>query len=184
MRDPAAGTQPTMKAPELDKPVARKARRFIDGANYLPSYLSHINNRLASGASQLYLRLYGVGINEWRILSVLSNWPRSTALAIGDTVAMHKTVVSRSLHEMQDKGLVRIVRAQGQRLCALTPAGQKLHDRIVVVALKREALLVKGFSAEERGSLIGLLRRLLDNVDAVNSWEPAAAPVAVRRRAV
>lgn len=68
-----------MKTPELDKPVARKAAHYIYGANYVPSHLSHLNNRLSSGASQLYLKHFGVGINEWRILSVLSNWPRSTA---------------------------------------------------------------------------------------------------------
>lgn len=171
-----------MKTPDLDKPVARKARQHIDGANYLPSYLSHINNRLSSGASQLYLRLYGIGINEWRILSVLSNWPRSTAGTIGDTVGMHKTVVSRSLREMEEKGLVHIDTGSGQRLMALTAEGQRLHDQIVRIALERERLLTLGFSEAERQLLFGLLRRMLDNVESVNAWDPSIVPVPRRTR--
>jgi DNA-binding MarR family transcriptional regulator len=165
-----------LKTPDLAKPVARKARRYIDGANYVPSYLSDLNNRLSSGASQLYLKHFGVGINEWRILSVLSNWPRSSAGTIGETVGMHKTVVSRSLREMEEKQLVLIASADGQRLIELTTAGQALHDRIVVVALERERLLTQGFSEDERQMLFGLLRRMLANVEAVNAWDPMAAP--------
>ncbi len=166
---------PTMKTPSLDKPVVHKATHYIDGANYLPSYLSHLNNRLSSGASQLYRQHFGVGINEWRILSVLSNWPRSSAGTIGETVGMHKTVVSRSLREMEEKALVVIDTSDGQRLIRLTPAGQRLHDRIVLVALERERLLTQGFSTAERKQLLGLLKRMLDNVDAVNAWAPPPA---------
>lgn len=171
-----------MNTPHLDKPVARKAARYIDGANYLPSYLGHLNNRLSSGASDLYLRLFGIGLNEWRILSVLSNWPGSTPPAIGETVAMHKTVVSRSLRSLADKGLLRIVPEAGARRCELTRQGQAMHDRIVVVALERERRLLRGFSATERRQLLGLLRRLLENVESVNAYDPEAAPAATRRR--
>jgi DNA-binding MarR family transcriptional regulator len=171
-----------MKTPELDKPVARKARRYIDGANYVPSYLSHLNNRLSSGASQLYLKHFGVGINEWRILSVLSNWPHSSAGTIGETVGMHKTVVSRSLREMEEKQLVQIGSADGLRLMVLTAAGQRLHDQIVVIALERERLLTQGFSEDERQMLFGLLRRMLANVEAVNAWDPLAEPAKRRRK--
>ena len=172
-----------MKTPDLDKPVARKARRYIFGANYVPSYLSHLNNRLSSGASQLYLKHFGVGINEWRILSVLSNWPRSSAGTIGETVGMHKTVVSRSLREMEEKGLVLINTRDGQRLIALTAAGQRLHDQIVVVALERERLLTQDFSEDERQTLIRLLGRMLANVEAVNAWDPLDEPAKRRRKA-
>ena len=170
-----------MKTPELDKPVARKARQYIDGANYVPSYLSHLNNRLSSGASKLYLKHFGVGINEWRILSVLSNWPRSNAVTIGETVGMHKTVVSRSLRQMELKKLVLIDNADGQRLIELTAAGQALHDRIVVIALERERLLLCDFSDVERRTLIALLARMLSNVEAVNAWDPLAEPVKRQR---
>ena len=165
-----------MTTPDLDKPVARKARVYIDGAAYFPSYLSHINNRLSSGASQLYLRMFGIGINEWRILSVLSNWPKSTAGTIGETVAMHKTVVSRSLRELEEKGLVKIDAGGPQRTMTLTAAGQRMHDRIAVIALERERLLLQGFSEAERKQLLALLKRLLRNVEPVNAWDPDARP--------
>ena len=177
-----------------DKATAA-GRPRIDGDRYVPALLSVLNNRLSSGASQLYLRHFGVGINEWRILSVLSNTPGSNTVHICETVSMHKTVASRSLREMEAKGLLRIERHGGQRLMALTRDGQALHDRIALIALGREALLVGGFSASERekllvrdfsaaerATLLGFFRRMRANVPAVDAWDPIEAPPARRRR--
>lgn len=157
-------------------------RPRIDGDRYVPALLSVLNNRLSSGASQLYLRQFGVGINEWRILSVLSNTPGSNTVHICETVSMHKTVASRSLREMEAKGLLRIEKRDGQRLMALTRDGQALHDRIALIALRREELLVGGFSASERDTLLEFLRRMRANLAEVEAWEPAQALPARRRR--
>ncbi len=145
---------------------------YIHGDDYLPALLSVLNNRMSSGASQLYLARFGVGINEWRILSVLSNTPWSNATHICDTVQMHKTVASRAIRDMQAMALLRIERRDGQRLIALTAKGQRLHDRIAPIALERERLLVSGFTPAEREQLLRLLRRLRNNLPIVDAWTP------------
>lgn len=145
---------------------------YIHGDDYLPALLSVLNNRLSSGASQLYLARFGIGINEWRILSVLSNTPWSTATHICDTVQMHKTVASRTIRDMQGLALLRIERRDGLRLIALTPKGQRLHDRIAPIALERERLLLAGLTPAEREQLLRLLRRLRNNLPIVDAWAP------------
>jgi DNA-binding MarR family transcriptional regulator len=160
------------------------ARPYIDGDTYIPALMGQVTNRIASGASQMYIRHFGVGINEWRILSVLSNTPHSNAGHICATVDMHKAVASRSVRSMQDKGLVVITLKGGQRLMALTGAGQALHDRIAKIAFGRENLLLSGFSGAERQALIGYLRRMVANVPGVNAWDPFATPAAAPVRKV
>jgi DNA-binding MarR family transcriptional regulator len=146
----------------------------IDGDEYVPALLSVLNNHLASGASDLYLRHFGIGINEWRILSVLSNTPGSTAGHICETVSMHKAVASRSLRDMEKKDLVRISRQDGQRLMFLTPLGQDMHDHIAELALARERLLLSAFTKQEHAMLLGLLRRMRSNLPVVDAWDPGA----------
>lgn len=142
-----------------------------------------VNNKLTSGASDLYLRCFGMGINEWRILSVLSNTPGSGTAHICETVGMHKAVASRSLRELEAKAMIRIERVDGQRVMVLTPAGQEMHDALAAVALERERLLMSAFTAEEQGTLRDFLRRLRACTDAVNAWEPPAPMMSRRQRA-
>src|SRR5690554_5859424 len=68
----------------------------IDAANYIPYHLSVVNNGLSWGASRLYLKMFGVGINEWRVLSALTNEPGIMASRIVEMVALNKSVISRS----------------------------------------------------------------------------------------
>lgn len=147
------------------KPEAR--RLDFDPAGYVPALLSTLNNRLSSGASDLYLREFGVGINEWRILTVLKQSPGCTAACVSERAAIHLTVISRGLRSLQDKGLVAVDRGQRQWRLALSAAGADLHDRIAHVALQREQRLLAGLSAEEAGQLRALLLRLTANLPGV-----------------
>jgi DNA-binding MarR family transcriptional regulator len=146
----------------------------IDGDEFIPALLSVVNNHLASTASDLYLRHFGLGINEWRILSVLSNTPGSTASHICETVGMHKGVASRSLREMEGKELLRIERRDGQRVMVLSPLGQDLHDHIAEIALHRESLLMSAFTKQEQALLREFLRRMRATLPLVDAWDPCA----------
>lgn len=150
----------------------RTARLHIDMSRFVPSWLSHLNNRLSSGASQIYLRRFGVGINEWRVLSMLSIEPRITAARVGHGLGLHKAIVSRSVHDLESKRLLTFSFEGGQRLLELTERGHALHDEMVVVALARERMLLAGFSERERETLLGYLRRMHANLPAVDAIDP------------
>lgn len=147
---------------------------YIHADHYIPALLSKLNNHLSSGASQLYLRHFGIGLHEWRILSVLSNTPASTATHIGEAVHMHKGVVSRGVRDLQAKGLLTIDKHDGQRTMSLTPAGQAMHNRVAQIALGREALLLSDLSGEEQAQLRNLLLRMRTSLAKVDAWDPMA----------
>ena len=69
----------------------------LDLDRYLPFGLTAIANKIARSASRVYLRRFGVGINEWRILANLRINPGVTANLICQTSGLDKAAVSRSL---------------------------------------------------------------------------------------
>lgn len=150
---------------------ARAARPF-DPTVSVQALLNTLNNRLSSGASDLYLRHFGVGINEWRILTVLRSTSGCTAAYIAARAVIHLTVISRGLRSLQGKGLVDIDRSAWQRLATLTADGRALHDRVAAVALARERCLLQGLTDAEVDTLRGLLGRLTANVAAVDAYVP------------
>lgn len=137
--------------------------------SYAPYFLSLINNRLSWGASQLYLTLFDLGLNEWRILSALRNEPGVQALRVSEMVAMNKSVVSRSTRRLEELGLAVARLELGKRRLFLTQKGAEMHDRIIEIALRREAALLDGIEGEEREVLFGLLRRMTDNLSKVEA---------------
>ncbi len=148
------------------------AAQPFDPTVSVPALLSTLNNRLSSGASDLYLRHFGVGINEWRILTVLRRASGCTAAYIAERAAIHLTVISRGVRSLQAKGLADVDRSAWQRLVTLTAEGRAMHDRIAAVALERERCLLQGLSAADVETLRGLLGRLTANVAAVDAYVP------------
>ncbi|KAA9153246.1 winged helix-turn-helix transcriptional regulator [Amycolatopsis acidicola] len=146
--------------------------RSVGRDDYVPAYLSLISNALSWGGSRLFLRLHGVGINEWRVLSAIVNAPGSTATRIGEELGLNKSVVSRSIQLLQTRDLVTVENFEGRRGLRLTEAGHDLHDHLLVISLKREELLLSGFSEEEKALLMSFLRRMYRNVPAMNAYDP------------
>ena len=145
----------------------------FEPSRFFPALLNTLNNRLSSGASDLYLKHFGVGINEWRILTVLARSPKCTAKFISDQGAIHITVISRSLRAMAEKGLVKIDRVAWQRSLSLTAAGKVVHDRVAEVALEIERLLMQGLAENEKAMLLVFLARMNANIAQVDAYEPA-----------
>jgi DNA-binding MarR family transcriptional regulator len=136
--------------------------------------MSLVANALSWGGSRVYLREFGVGTNEWRVLSALVNWPGSTASHIGQVLGLNKSVVSRSLKLLEELGMVTTKQGTGRRqLLHLTESGRAMHDRIIVVALRREHMLLEGFTPAEVEQLLDFLRRMHANVPGMNGFDPS-----------
>lgn len=142
----------------------------IDLDRYVPAYLTWISNKLTRSASQHYLNLFGVGIEVWRCLVLLATEGAISAQRISRVVGMDKASVSRCLKAMQEAKLIRteLDPADGRaRIALLTPKGRALHDEIREIALERERVLLTGFSQKEIETLLSLLRRMHENLPAV-----------------
>lgn len=164
-------------------------RGVIDLERYAPAYLTFVANKLGRGASRNYLRVFDVGVETWRCLVLLAIHTSITAQELSQVLGMDKASVSRCFKGLQAKRLITmgLDEADGRvRIATLTPAGRALHDEIRDMALERERALLAVLSESERDTLLRLLKRLHENLPAV---EKATAqyvakhyPDAARRR--
>lgn len=161
----------------------------VDLEHYVPAYLTWIANKLSRGASQAYLAAFEVGIETWRILVLLAIETSISAQRVSKVIGMDKASVSRAFKSMQQRGLVTmgLDATDGRlRVATITSAGRALHDQILGIALDREEALLSVLNATERATLVGLLRRLHDNLPAVEHatarYLAAHFPRARRRR--
>ncbi|MFZ2988796.1 MarR family winged helix-turn-helix transcriptional regulator [Ideonella sp.] len=144
----------------------------VDLNRYVPAYLTWIANKLSRGASAHYLAAFDTGIETWRCLVLLAIEGAISAQQVSRVIGMDKASVSRCFKSMQSKGLISmdLDAADGRlRIARLTPDGRALHDRIMGVALERERAFLSVLSASEQETLISLLRRLHENLPAVDA---------------
>lgn len=157
--------------------AARGGGPVLDLGGYVPGLVTFLANKLSRSASALYRRHFGVGIVEWRVVSMLALEPWIPASRVCQVVGLDKGPVSRSLALLEKRGLVEVrtdEKDSRRRLAALTAAGEALHDRIIAVALERERRLLSCLAPEQRAALVETLNLLHDNLDAVN--RPIAVP--------
>jgi DNA-binding MarR family transcriptional regulator len=144
----------------------------VDLERYVQAFLTWIANKLSRGASQHYLNVFDVGIETWRCLVLLAIEGRISAQKVSKVIGMDKASVSRTFKSMQSRGLITfsLDDAEGRlRLATLTKRGRELHDQIIGVALERERAFLAVLTDDERETLIGLLKRLHENIPEVEA---------------
>lgn len=153
--------------------MSDESERMLDLTRYVPGMLNHLSNKLTNGASVAYRKRFGVGITDSRVLCHLAIAPGSTASAICERTGLDKSAVSRSFDALSLNKHISFPPDSGrrERFASLTPSGRRLHDKIMAVALERERLLLMPLTATQCKTLLALLNRLLENVDAVDVAE-------------
>jgi DNA-binding MarR family transcriptional regulator len=139
---------------------------------YVPAYLTWIANKLSRGASQHYLNIFDVGIETWRCLVLLAIDGSVSAQKVSQVIGLDKGSVSRCFKSMQEKGLIQtqLDASDGRvRVAVLTPSGRALHDQLMGIALERERAFLSVLDEKEIDVLIGLLRRLHENLPVVET---------------
>jgi DNA-binding MarR family transcriptional regulator len=141
--------------------------RVLDLDRFVPAVLTQLGNKWARGSSQIYLKRFGIGINEWRVLSLLAVESETTANRICAVIGMDKAAAGRSLELLHKAGYASFKsndKDKRSKLVAPTKSGLILHDKIFKIALKREKLLLDNFSKTDVETLISLLNRMKTNV--------------------
>ena len=142
----------------------------IDLERYVPAYFVWIANKLTRGASQHYLNLFGVGAEVWRCMVLLAVHETVNAQQVSQIIGMDKASVSRCFKQMVAKKLIALELdpSDGRvRLASLTLHGRHIHDQILGIALARERALLDVLNPDEQETLIVLLKRLHENLPAV-----------------
>lgn len=158
--------------------VGKKARREVLNLScYATYFFTVLANKLSSGASRLYLKRFGIGIIEWRVMAMLAIEPRISSARISQVIGLDKASISRESRKLEEKGYLLVggdPANQRRKTLELTPLGYELHDEIIQVALERERRLLTDLSSEEVETLLSLLARTTANIPYVNEYDPAS----------
>lgn len=156
--------------------IRRGGRDVVNIEGYIPYFFASINNPLSGGASQHYRREFDIGIVEWRIISMLAIEDHIPASRIVDVVQLDKAATSRGLRDLEAKKIVCFEAGDTdsrRRIWWLSDTGYELHDRILQIALEREAVLLKGVDAADLEITLRVLRRMNQNVRELGGGESA-----------
>jgi DNA-binding MarR family transcriptional regulator len=155
--------------------VSRKpAKPRLDPETHAAFQIVALANRISASASRSYLRQFGIGVMEWRVLALVAARPEITAGEISQVSGVDKSPVSRAVRSLGERGLVRAkADADDSRRAplTLTAAGEALHDRMIFCSLEREDLLLAGLTLSERRSFFALMKRIASNMKLVDAIE-------------
>lgn len=155
-----------------------KQPKTLDLEQSIPVLLSFLSSRMTSTGSATYRRHLGLGLVEWKVMSMLAIQPGISGNDVAQVIGLDKAAVSRTVKALEKRGLAASNPSNehsGRRL-DLTPAGLALHDQAVLLAFERERLLLNGFSQEERRLLISFLQRMLGHIAALHELARDASP--------
>ncbi|BDZ47533.1 MarR family winged helix-turn-helix transcriptional regulator [Naasia aerilata] len=142
--------------------VADPLPNVIDSENFTPRLLALLSNSLVWRESRTLRARFGLGTNDWRVISALAIRPGVTASEVAEFLALNKAIVSKSVNVLTDRGL--LVQAEGggrSRPLYLTPAGAEMHAAMLPISMRGQEMISEGLSAHDVSRLNDLLRRLL-----------------------
>ena len=142
-------------------------------------------------AALTYRRELGLSEVDWRVLSQIGEHAPLSLNALAEIIGLDRGQLSRGVTRLVEAGLVsRTARRGGPGiLIGLTPAGEEIFDRLMVIALKRNAAFTRGISENELEIFSDVLARMTANARALLAAEQteskgrdvaAAAPASPR----
>ena len=133
---------------------------------FLPYRLIRIAEQVSQDFSAIYSARHGLSRAEWRCLATLGQTGSTTASEIVGHSAMHKTMVSRAVAELERRGWIsRRADHEDRRVehLELTPAGRRAYADIIPLAEDFERKLRAEIGA-------GPAEQLLAGLDAVERY--------------
>ncbi|ODT11561.1 MAG: hypothetical protein ABS61_03390 [Microbacterium sp. SCN 70-18] len=142
--------------------VLEPLQRIVDPDNFTPRLVSILSNALVSRESSELRRRFGIGTNEWRVLSALATKPGSSATEVSEFLILNPALISRSVSTLVKRDLVVLSDGpRGSRPMYLTRAGAHLHDAALPISLRGQEIVLRDFTQDEVALLNTMLRRML-----------------------
>jgi DNA-binding MarR family transcriptional regulator len=144
----------------------------IDSNDFTPRLISLLSNSLVWRESRILRARFGLGTNDWRVISALAIRPGATASEISEFVAMNKAIISKSVGVLTERRLIVQVEETGRsRQLFLTPEGAEMHDAMLPISLRGQEIILGDLTDGEVVQLNSLLRRLLVRVPGLQVEE-------------
>ncbi len=149
----------------------------IDSEDFTPRLLSLLSNSLVWRESRALRKRFGLGTNDWRVISVIAIRPGVTASEISEFVAVNKAIVSKSVGVLTGRRLIVQVEDTGRsRQLFLTAAGAEMHDAMLPISMRGQDIILADLSADDVARLNQLLRRLLAHVRELTAEDELEGP--------
>ena len=154
---PARGTDATIITEPLDG--------VLDPLGFTPRLIALLASGLMWRESQELRRRFGLGTNEWRVISAVGAQPGSSSIDVAEVLALNRGIVSRSVSVLRDRGLVVLDEGpRGSRPLFLTVEGARIHDMMKPISVRGEEVILEGMSAAEierfNETLLGMIERV------------------------
>lgn len=130
--------------------------------------INMLANKLMLKSSTAYTQNFGIGMMEWRVISVLSNNANSSLQLVSDILGLDKAAVSRTVKKLEEKKYISVEGDENDKrvyVINLTELGQQLYEVAADFAIAREQLLLQELDEEEKDQLFHLLKKLRNTVD-------------------
>ncbi|MDB5963673.1 MAG: transcriptional regulator, MarR-family [Polaromonas sp.] len=132
--------------------------------NFLTTFMSQVVNALKRTITLPYAEQFGLTVPEWRLLSLLGHAKRLPFAELVLQSTSDKALVSRTVRLLEKRGLVHI-EAEGNTprkrlICSITVEGDALHDRVIPLARRSQAEVIRIMTPEERRVVFHALRRV------------------------
>lgn len=135
--------------------------------DFTPRLLALLSNALVWRESHELRRRFGLGTNDWRVISALAVRPGTSATDIGDFLGVNKAVVSKSVNLLLDRGLILVSDGpRGSRPLFLSEPGAQMHRLMLPISMRGQEIILEGMTGAEIDVLNARLRDMLDRVRA------------------
>ena len=157
------------RAARISSPVKdRDGVTVIDIRNYAPFLINVVSNAWQRRTSPIYRARFGLGISDWRVLSMLNIEPGITANRVCEVISMDKGAASRSLRTLHEGGYITYEASptdDRKRRWWLSDKGQATHDQILAIALGCEGEMLDGVAPQDLEVFLRVMRQLAGNLD-------------------
>ena len=130
--------------------------------------INMLANKLMLKSSAAYTQNFGIGMMEWRVISVLASKPNSSLQVVSDILGLDKAAVSRAVKKLEEKQYITIGGDTADKrvyVINLTETGLQLYEVAADFAIAREQLLIEELDETEKDQLFHLLKKLRNKVD-------------------
>jgi DNA-binding MarR family transcriptional regulator len=160
----------------------REPRPIYDRATYTREnsmgYLMRRIGRLMVGEVDRRLECSGLTHAQWAPLFLIHRGEANTLAALARELQVDAGALTRTLDRLEAKGLCRRERSAEDRRVVhlmLTPEGRKAAEPVPGVLCDVSNLLLSGFTPGEWATLMGFLRRIAANAEALRDGAQAEA---------
>lgn len=145
--------------------VTEPLESVIDPDRFTPRLLALLSNALVWRESHELRRNFGLGTNDWRVISALALRPGSSATEVSDFLGVNKAVVSKSVSVLSAQQLIALLDGpRGSRPMYLTQSGASMHDAMMPISVRGQEIILEGLPQADVDRLQTLLTDMLQKL--------------------